>query len=225
MEFEMIVIMIITLLLLSSLISAGVAYWKRNALFGTNIGEECDTETDKIGCKLPLKCEQSICRAPENTTCKVNENCQSPLVCDTDSMKCQPAAVVYGGGGSSGGGGSGGGGGSSGGGSSGANTPPKPPSKPTGVYETRQPNTTTMQINWASLGDNGSPSEIPSTVRLYYQETFGEDSGEVFYVPINVYTSYVVLTGLKFSREYSYYIAKDYTTYGEVRTDDYLFRT
>ena len=220
MEFEMIVIMIITLLLLSSLISAGVAYWKRNALFGTNIGEECDTETDKIGCKLPLKCEQSICRAPENTTCKVNENCQSPLVCDTDSMKCQPAAVVYGGGGSSGGGGSGGGGGSSG-----ANTPPKPPSKPTGVYETRQPNTTTMQINWASLGDNGSPSEIPSTVRLYYQETFGEDSGEVFYVPINVYTSYVVLTGLKFSHEYSYYIAKDYETYGEVRTDDYLFRT
>jgi hypothetical protein len=82
-----------------------------------------------------------------------------------------------------------------------------------------------MQINWASLGDNGSPSEIPSTVRLYYQETFGEDSGEVFYVPINVYTSYVVLTGLKFSREYSYYIAKDYATYGEVRTDDYLFRT
>ena len=101
----MIVVLVIILLLLSSLISAGVAYWKRNALFGTNIGEACDIKTDKIGCQLPLKCEQSICRAPENTTCKVNENCQSPLVCDTDSMKCQPAAVVYGGGGSSGGGG------------------------------------------------------------------------------------------------------------------------
>jgi hypothetical protein len=160
-------------------------------------------------------------------------------------MKCQPAAVYGGGvggggvggggvGGGVGGGGVGGGGvgggvggGGVGGGGvgGGANTPSKPPSKPTGVYETRQPNTTTMQINWASLGDNGSPSEIPSTVRLYYQETFGEDSGEVFYVPINVYTSYVVLTGLKFSHEYSYYIAKDYETYGEVRTDDYLFRT
>jgi hypothetical protein len=81
-----------------------------------------------------------------------------------------------------------------------------------------------MQINWASLGDNGSPSEIPSTVRLYYQETAGEDNMEVFYVPINVYTSYVVLTGLS-SHEYRYYIAKDYETYGEVRTDDYLFRT
>jgi hypothetical protein len=103
----MIVIIMILILVLSSPISAGLAYWKRNALFGTNIGEECDIKTDKIGCKLPLKCEQSICRAPENTACKVNENCQSPLVCDTDSMKCQPAAVVGGGGGGGSGGGSG----------------------------------------------------------------------------------------------------------------------
>ena len=210
------IMIVILIILVSSSISSAVAYWKRNALFGIRIGEECDIETDKIGCKLPLKCEQSICRAPENTACKTLDDCQSPLVCDTDSMKCQPAAV-YGGGGVVGGGVVGGG--------VGANTPSKPPSKPTGVYETTQPNTTTMQINWASLGDNGSPSEIPSTVRLYYQETFGEDSGEVFYVPVNVYTSYVVLTGLKFSHEYRYYIAKDYETYGEVRTDDYLFRT
>jgi hypothetical protein len=93
MQIEIIVILIITILLSSS-ISSAVAYWKRNALFGTNIGEECDTDTDKIGCKLPLKCEESICRAPKNTTCKTLDDCQSPLVCDTDSMKCQPAAVT-----------------------------------------------------------------------------------------------------------------------------------
>jgi hypothetical protein len=88
------IMIVILIILLSSSISSAVAYWKRNALFGTNIGEECDTDTDKIGCKLPLKCEQSICRAPENTTCKTLDDCQSPLVCDTDSMKCQPAALT-----------------------------------------------------------------------------------------------------------------------------------
>jgi hypothetical protein len=93
MGFEIIVILIISLLLSSS-ISSAVAYWKRNALFGTNIGEACDKDTDNIGCKLPLKCEQSMCRAPKNTACKVNKNCQSPLVCDANSMKCQPAAAV-----------------------------------------------------------------------------------------------------------------------------------
>ena len=88
------IMIVILIILLSSSISSAVAYWKRNALFGIRIGEECDIETDKIGCKLPLKCEQSICRAPENTACKTLDDCQSPLVCDTDSMKCQPAALT-----------------------------------------------------------------------------------------------------------------------------------
>ena len=94
MEFEIVIVILIITLLLSSSISSAVAYWKRNALFGTKIGEECDTDTDKIGCKRPLKCEQSICRAPKNTACKTLDDCQSPLVCDTYSMKCQPSAVT-----------------------------------------------------------------------------------------------------------------------------------
>jgi hypothetical protein len=81
-----------------------------------------------------------------------------------------------------------------------------------------------MKINWASLGDNGSPSEIPTTVRLYYQEY--PNIGSILYVPVNVYTSHILLTDLKPQNvQYRYYIAKNYPTYGEVITDDYEFRT
>jgi hypothetical protein len=75
-------------------------------------------------------------------------------VCNTEkSQDCDLPTCTSGGGG-------GGGGGD-------ANTPP---SKPTGVYASPHYYVTSMKINWASLGDNGSPSEITTTIRIYYQE-------------------------------------------------------
>jgi hypothetical protein len=108
----------------------------------------------------------------------------------------------------------------------GANTTPVAPSQPTRVSASPTNRLTEMRINWTSLGHHGSPSEIPTTIRLYYHESFGEDSGELFYVPVDVDSSFAILTGLNGQNvEYIYYIVKDYPTYGEIRTVDYQFRT
>jgi hypothetical protein len=122
------------------------------------------------------------------------------------------AAVVLGGAGSVGG--------------VGANTTPVAPSQPTRVSASPTNRLTEMRINWTSLGHHGLPSENPTTIRIYYKESFGEDSGELFYVPVDVNSSHVVITGLNGQNvTYSYYIVKDYPTYGEIRTVDYQFRT
>jgi hypothetical protein len=108
----------------------------------------------------------------------------------------------------------------------GANTTPVAPSQPTRVSASPTNRLTEMRINWTSLGHHGLPSENPTTIRIYYKESFGEDSGELFYVPVDVNSSHVVITGLNGQNvTYSYYIVKDYPTYGEIRTVDYQFRT
>lgn len=81
-----VIFMLIFLILLS--ISAGVAVWKRNALFGKGIGKTCK-ENDFIGCKPGTECSSAgTCLVPENKKCKEDSDCMDLLTC-TENI-CTP---------------------------------------------------------------------------------------------------------------------------------------
>jgi hypothetical protein len=227
----MIIILVIVILLCSSMLG-GVAYWKRADLFGTGdddviydddaaakavLGDPCSTE--KI-CESPLVCSDLICaNAPVDCDFKWGEwsSC-SATACGTNGKQIRSYTInkngAYGGvaceynnGYEE---------------QKSCSMPNCTPSQPTRVSASPTNRLTEMRINWTSLGHHGLPSENP-TIRIYYKESW-ESSESI--KDVNIDSSFAILTGLKPQGVlYSYYIVKDYPTYGEIRTVDYQFRT
>jgi len=249
-----IIIILVIVILLCSSILGGVAYWKRADLFGTDAGKDDDDETllavlgdpcsTEKKCESPLVCSDLICaNPPVDCDFKWGEwsSC-SATACGTDGKQVRSYTInkngAYGGVAceynngyeeqkscsmpncTTGAVGVGGGAGVDDG--VGANTTPVAPSQPTRVSASPTNRLTEMRINWTSLGHHGLPSENP-TIRIYYKESW-ESSESI--KDVNIDSSFAILTGLKPQGVlYSYYIVKDYPTYGEIRTVDYQFRT
>jgi hypothetical protein len=99
-----------------------------------------------------------------------------------------------------------------------------PPSKPTGVFASDiEDFPPSILINWTSLGDDGSPSENPSTIRLYSHTSYfdPESIGDINYETINAGSSRKFSSFPSDSRMFYYAIIKDYPTYGIVSTRVY----
>ena len=79
-------VLIVLIIVILSLLVAGLVYWKRDALFGKALNDKCETAED---CKAPLVCDSGVCKVPEGETCKTTTECADALTCENN--KCATA--------------------------------------------------------------------------------------------------------------------------------------